>query len=80
VKAHVSAHTQNLYEQMLVIRSQIGDELAFQELMTLNGPHLLGFTRKMLTTSPHLAEDLNQEIWLDIYKELQDSKSSDTGQ
>ena len=80
MKAHVSAHTQNLYEQMLVIRSQIGDELAFQELMTLNGPHLLGFTRKMLTTSPHLAEDLNQEIWLDIYKELQDSKSSDTGQ
>ncbi len=55
---------------MLVIRSQIGDELAFQELMTLYGPHLLVFTRKMLPTSHHLAEDLNQEIWLAIYRGL----------
>jgi RNA polymerase sigma-70 factor, ECF subfamily len=66
----MSANTQQLYEQTLVIRSQIGDELAFQELLTLYGPHLLLFTRKMMQTSPHLVEDVTQEIWLAIYKGL----------
>jgi len=66
----VSANTQQLYEQTLVIRSQIGDELAFRELLTLYAPHLLLFTRKMMQTSPHLVEDITQEIWLAIYKGL----------
>ena len=66
----MSANTQQLYEQTLVIRSQIGDEPAFQELLTLYGPHLLRFTRKMMQTSPQLAEDVTQEIWLAIYKGL----------
>jgi RNA polymerase sigma-70 factor (ECF subfamily) len=66
----VSLNTQQLYEQTLVIRSQIGDEPAFQELLTLYGPHLLRFTRKMMQTSPQLAEDVTQEIWLAIYKGL----------
>jgi RNA polymerase sigma-70 factor (ECF subfamily) len=69
-EAQVSAHTQQLYEQMLVIRSQIGDDVAFQELLTLYGPHLLLFTRKMMQSSPHLVEDISQEIWLAIYKGL----------
>ena len=66
----MSALTQQIYEQTLVIRSQIGDELAFQELLALYGPHLLRFTRKMMQSSPHLAEDVTQEIWLAIYKGL----------
>ena len=70
LEAQVSANTQQLYEQMLVIRSQIGDEPAFRELLTLYGPHLLHFTRKMMQTSPHLVEDITQEIWLAIYKGL----------
>jgi RNA polymerase sigma-70 factor, ECF subfamily len=69
IEAHVS-HTQQLYEQTLVIRSQIGDETAFKELLTLYGPHLLCFTRKMMRTSPELVDDLAQEIWLAIYKGL----------
>jgi RNA polymerase sigma-70 factor (ECF subfamily) len=66
----VSATAQQLYEQTLVIRSQLGDEPAFQELLTLYGPHLLLFTRKMMQSSPHLVEDVTQEIWLAIYKGL----------
>ena len=66
----MSANPQQLYEQTLVIRTQIGDELAFQELLTLYGPHLLLFTRKMMQTSPDLVEDVTQEIWLAIYKGL----------
>jgi RNA polymerase sigma-70 factor (ECF subfamily) len=66
----VAANAQQLYEQTLVIRSQLGDEPAFQELLALYGPHLLLFTRKMMQSSPHLVEDLTQEIWLAIYKGL----------
>lgn len=70
VEAHVSANTQQLYEQTLVVRSQIGDEEAFQELLTLYGPHLLRFARNMMQTSPELVDDITQEIWLAIYKGL----------
>jgi RNA polymerase sigma-70 factor (ECF subfamily) len=66
----VSATAQQLYEQTLVIRSQLGDEPAFQELLTLYGPHLLLFTRKMMQSSPNQVEDITQEIWLAIYKGL----------
>jgi RNA polymerase sigma-70 factor (ECF subfamily) len=69
-EAHLSANTQQLYEQTLVVRSQIGDEAAFEELLALYGPHFLRFTRKMMQTSPQLVEDLTQEIWLAIYKGL----------
>jgi RNA polymerase sigma-70 factor (ECF subfamily) len=69
-EAHVPTTTQQLYEQTLVIRSQIGDEMAFRELLELYGPHLLLFTRKMMLTSPDLAEDLTQEIWVAIFKGL----------
>jgi RNA polymerase sigma-70 factor (ECF subfamily) len=67
-EAHVSATTQ-LYEQMLVLRSQIGDEAAFQELLALYGPHLSRFTRKMIE-SPETADDLTQEIWVAIFRGL----------
>lgn len=55
---------------MLVLRSQIGDEAAFRELLELHGPHLLGFTRKMMDSSPAQVEDLVQEIWVAIYRGL----------
>ena len=55
---------------MLVVRSQIGDETAFEELLRNYGPRLLQFTRKMMQSAPHIVEDLNQEIWLSIYRGL----------
>jgi len=66
----VSSITQQLYEQTLVLRSQIGDEAAFRELLTLYGPHLLRFTRKMMESSPGQVEDLTQEIWVAIFRGL----------
>jgi RNA polymerase sigma-70 factor (ECF subfamily) len=69
-EAHVSATTQQLYEQMLVLRSQIGDEAAFGELLEMHGPHLLRFTRKMMDSSPAQVEDLVQETWVAIYRGL----------
>lgn len=61
---------QHLYEQTLVVRSQIGDEAAFQELLTLYAPRLLFFTRKMMLGSPDIVEDLTQEIWVAIFRGL----------
>lgn len=59
-----------LYEQMLVIRSQIGDESAFQELLELYGPRLLLFTQRMMQSSPEQVADLTQDIWIAIYRAL----------
>jgi RNA polymerase sigma-70 factor (ECF subfamily) len=70
LEMQVSANTQQIYEQTLVLRSQLGDELAFQELLGLYGPHLLLFARKMMQSTPHLIEDVTQEVWLAIYKGL----------
>ena len=69
-EAPVPDSTQQLYEQTLVLRSQLGDELAFQELLKLHGPRLLAFTRGMMLSSPQLVEDVMQETWLAIYKGL----------
>ena len=66
----MSGNTQPIYEQTLVLRSQLGDEAAFAELLALHGPRLLSFTRKMMQSSPEIVEDLVQEIWLAIYRGL----------
>jgi RNA polymerase sigma-70 factor, ECF subfamily len=66
----VSVTTQQLYEKTLVLRSQIGDESAFEELLALHGPGLLRFTSKMLESAPNQIEDITQEIWLAIFRGL----------
>ena len=53
-----------------MLRSQLGDEAAFAELLALHGPRLLLFTRNMMQSSPEIVEDLAQEIWLAIYRSL----------
>ena len=61
---------ETLYEQTLVVRCQIGDEPAFQELLQLYGPRLLMFTQRMMQTSPDQVADVTQEIWIAIYRAL----------
>jgi len=58
------------YEQTLVVRSQMGDEPAFQELLKLYGPRLLLFTQRMMQTSPEQVADVAQEIWIALYRAL----------
>jgi RNA polymerase sigma-70 factor (ECF subfamily) len=55
---------------MLVVRSQLDDAAAFEELLKAYGPRLSQFTRKMMQSAPHVVEDLNQDIWLSIYRGL----------
>lgn len=59
-----------LYEQTLVIRSQLGDEAAFEELLHRHGPRLLLFTQRMLQSSSESVADVIQEIWIAIYRSL----------
>jgi RNA polymerase sigma-70 factor, ECF subfamily len=61
---------ETLYEQTLVIRSQLGDESAFEELLELHGQRLLLFTQRMLESSPESVADVTQEIWVAIYRAL----------
>lgn len=61
---------QQLYEQTLVVRSQLGDEAAFGELLRLHGPRLLQFTRQMLASAPDQIDDVTQETWIAIYRGL----------
>jgi RNA polymerase sigma-70 factor, ECF subfamily len=61
---------QQLYEGTLVIRSQIGDESAFRELLELHSPHLRLFTRRMLNKFPEQIEDVTQDIWVAIFRGL----------
>lgn len=66
----VADTTQHIYEQTLVLRSQIGDEAAFRELLESFGPRLLLYIRKMLESSPEQVEDAAQDIWIAIFRGL----------
>jgi len=66
----MSATPTALYEQTLVIRSQLGDEAAFEELLEFHGPRLLLFVQHMMQSSPDSVPDVTQEIWIAIYRAL----------
>lgn len=61
---------EQLLEQVLVLRSQLGDDAAFRELFTQHGPGLLRFIERMMQGSPDHAADLAQEIWVAIFRGL----------
>ena len=66
----MSASPETLYEQTLVLRCQLGDEAAFEELLARHGPRLLLFTQRMMQSSPESVADVTQEIWVAIYRAL----------
>lgn len=61
--------TEPLYEQLLVLRCQTGDRDAYRELVQCFGPRLLYFLRKSILR-PDRADDLAQEVWLDVLRQL----------
>jgi RNA polymerase sigma-70 factor (ECF subfamily) len=58
------------YEQTLVVRSQLGDETAFEELLRMYSPRLRFYVGKMLGAQHENADDLLQEIWLSVFRAL----------
>ncbi len=59
---------EQLYERVLVLRCQTGDEAAFAELVERYGPRLRYFVRRMLETGD--PDDVLQDIWLDVFRGL----------
>src|SRR3954468_20301356 len=58
-----------IYERLLVVRAQAGDDAAFAELVERFSPRLRYFLRKLLP-SAHDAEDALQDVWLDALRAL----------
>jgi RNA polymerase sigma-70 factor, ECF subfamily len=58
-----------IYERVLVVRAQAGDEAAFAELIERYSPRLRYFLRKVLASADG-AEDALQDVWLDVLRHL----------
>ena len=65
----MSDKTDRIYEAVLVLRCQAGDPLAFEELVGRYQTRLRYFLRKMVHETD-TADDLLQEVWCDVYREL----------
>jgi RNA polymerase sigma-70 factor (ECF subfamily) len=66
----MSDELDRLYERLLVLRCQTGDELAFAELVARYQPGLRRFLRKMLDGDNHAAEDALQDAWFDVFRSV----------
>ena len=64
----MSDPAERLYEQVLIVRCQTGDEDAFALLVERYGPRLRYYLRKMLGGSADAAEDVLQDVWLDVVR------------
>src|SRR5215472_4341227 len=61
--------TDRLYERVLVLRCQAGDEAAFAEIVERYQPRLRYYLRKMLRDVQG-AEDALQDVWLSVFRAL----------
>ena len=60
----------HLYEQTLVLRSQIGDDAAFAELMRIYSPRIRVYVEKMLQRQPEMTDDILQDVWVSAFRSL----------
>jgi RNA polymerase sigma-70 factor, ECF subfamily len=60
---------ESLYWQVLVVRCQVGDHAAFEELVNQCQPRLRGFLCK-LVGGQQAIDDLLQDIWIDVFRDL----------
>ena len=60
---------EQIYEQLVILRCQAGDEDALAELVARYSPGLRLFLTKV-SGQPPLADDLLQETWFDAYRRI----------
>jgi len=65
----MSDEAERLLERLLVLRCQTGDEDAYRELVGRFGPRLCYFLRKLVGQIDR-ADDLAQEVWIDVLRQL----------
>jgi len=58
-----------LYLQLLVVRCQLGDRGAFEQILSVCQPRLRAYLHKMLHGS-HEVDDVAQEVWGDVFRDL----------
>jgi RNA polymerase sigma-70 factor, ECF subfamily len=58
-----------LYLPVLIVRCQVGDRVAFEELIALVNPRLRSFLQKLLA-SPDRVDDIAQDVWLDVFRDF----------
>jgi RNA polymerase sigma-70 factor (ECF subfamily) len=56
-----------IYERLLIVRCQVGDEAAFREIVDAYGPRLRYYLRKLLGASGDV-EDVLQDVWFDVVR------------
>lgn len=65
----MSENTDRLYQRLLVLRCQAGDEKAFAALVAQYQPALRYYLRKVLSGVCD-ADDVLQEVWLDVFRSI----------
>src|SRR5262245_25424983 len=65
----MSEQHDRLYEQVLLVRAQAGDEAAFAELVERYDRRLRYYLRKLLIDR-EAAEDALQDVWLDVLRSV----------
>ena len=61
--------TDRVYWRVLVVRCQLGDPAAFEELVARCQPRLRGFLFKLLAGKGGV-DDLAQDVWADVFRDL----------
>jgi RNA polymerase sigma-70 factor, ECF subfamily len=57
-----------LYERLLVLRCQTGDQAAFSTLVERYSPRLRYYLRKMLEDGKDDIEDVLQDVWFEVFR------------
>jgi RNA polymerase sigma-70 factor (ECF subfamily) len=65
----VSHAAAQVYDRLLILRCQAGDEIALAELIARYSPGLRLYLRK-LSGPREAADDLLQEVWVDVYRKI----------
>ena len=60
---------EQLYERLLVLRSQTGDTAAFEELVVRYSPRIGYYLHKLLGPDGQ-AEDALQDVWVEVFRNL----------
>lgn len=60
---------EQLYERLLVLRSQTGDAAAFEELVVRYAPRVRYYLDKLLGPDGQ-AEDALQDVWIEVFRNL----------
>lgn len=65
----MSDDADRIYERLLILRCQAGDESAFAELVGRYAPRVGYYLRKLVGDSLE-GDDLLQDVWFDVFKAL----------